>query len=78
MSISMIALSMPIPVKADIRCSMVFTGTSPQEIVVLLAVLETLVAIGSTRVDFPPKELLKRIPESAGAGFTVILDRVPV
>ena len=67
-----------IPVRAERRCSIVETEAAPDEIVVLLAVLVTFSAKASTYASSPISVLLKRIPVSAGAGFTTILATLPV
>ena len=75
---SMTALSTPIPVRADMMCSIVDTEASPQEIVVLLAVLDTFSANASIYASSPRSVLLNLIPVSAGAGFIVIFATLPV
>ena len=69
---------MPIPVNADIRCSIVETEASPSDMVVLLAVLDTFSANALTTASSPRSVLLKTIPVFSGAGFTVISAILPV
>ena len=78
LSISIRALSTPMPVRAERMCSIVETDAFPFDIVVLLAVLLTFSASASTRASSPISVLLNTIPVSAGAGETVIRATLPV